>query len=426
LSDARSRFEAGDLAGAASLLSDSSASADPARLDLIDQIRAAASRAAAGARGRAEDAGARGHPAYLSGDRKEKEAAALPQPAEIGRVVAIYKDAETDYANAASAAAESNLLVRSAVDAYRRGDIPRALADAGRALARHPGAKPAIDLLAEIRRGAQKEAMSARSSALKQGADSSAAFKEAERTREAAEKDDDPRQASQQVAAFQSARDLYFTAAREVTARMTQAQQAVNSGRAALERGDLNAAERSLNEAIAAHPNPDGAAALRTAIEAARRKAAPEAKPEAKPAPPPTPPVKPPPSPVPTGEPASPAARLAVDRAAIVATLQAYADAWGTLNSDEIVKVAPYLAGSPARDLQTSFRQLRSYVLRIADGELAISADGASASVSCTIIREVVSRSSGPLKTVKEPSNVSLEKRDGHWVIVNVQRVGSR
>jgi tetratricopeptide (TPR) repeat protein len=420
LQSARSRYGAGDLAGAAALVS-SSAPPDQATMDLISQIRTAAEGAAASARTRAGDAGASGNPAYQNGGRKETEAAALTQPSDIAKVVGLYKEAKTEYLSAISAAAESSQLIRSAADALRRGDIPKALTEAGMILGRDPGAKPALEMLAAIRGRAQKEASSARTDAVRQGGDSTAPFREAEGAREVAERNIDPRQTRQQVAAFERARDLYLAAAAEVTSRRADAQRSMGAARAALERGDLQAAERALNDAVARQPDVDGAASLRVAIEAARPKPAPAPKTNVPPAPAPsgTAPTRP-------AAPSASAAAAARERAAIIETLQAYAGAHARLDAGEVVRLAPYLAGPSARQLANAFRDLKTFSMQIASGEPAISGDGTSASVRCTITRSMVTKNTGAIPSRTDTTDVSLQKKDGRWVITNVQNVGGR
>jgi serine/threonine-protein kinase len=417
---ARSKFDAGDLSGAAAALSAATSPADQATLDLIGRIRTAAADGSRRARSRAESDGAAGNAAFKRGAQKEAEAAALTQSSDINKVVDLYKEAEAEYSTASSAAADLGQLVRSAADALRKGDMQRALTDAERAFGRDPGAKPVIDLLASIRGTAQKTAAAARNDAVAQGAENSAAFKEADGKRQSAEKITDLRQTRQQVSAFADARDLYASAAREAGTRRTAAREAIGSARAALGRGDLQAAERSLNDAVTAQPDVEGAAAIRDAIDAARKKLA-----TAKPAPPTTPPPAPAPTPTkpPAATPPAVSPTLAADRAAVIETLQAYANAYGRLSADEVVKVAPYLAGEQA-NLANSFRNLRSYSMKIEGPQPVISEDGMSASVRCTITRDSVTRTSGATPTRTGPATVTLRKRDGRWVITNIQTSG--
>jgi hypothetical protein len=190
----------------------------------------------------------------------------------------------------------------------------------------------------------------------------------------------------------------------------------MGAARAALERGDLQAAERSLNEAIARQPDVDGATSLRASIEAARPKPAAAPKPI-------------PPSPVPSGTPpARPAgpspSAVARDRAAVIETLQAYAGAHARLDAAEVVRIAPYLAGPSARKLADAFKDLKTFSMEIASAEPAISDDGVNASVRCTITRSMVTKNTGVVPSRTDTANVSLQKKDGRWVITNVQNVG--
>jgi tetratricopeptide (TPR) repeat protein len=385
----------------------------------VSRIRAAAAGAAAGARTRAK--GATGSPEYQSGVRKETQAATLTRPSDIRRAVDLYKQAETDFAAAASSAADIDQLTRSAADALRRGDVERAIADAERVIGRDPRSKAALDVLAGVKDKAQKDAMAARSEAVKQHAEGTGPFKEADSVRELAEKNTDPRQTRQQFTALERSRDLYATAARDATGRRAEAQRSIGLARSALERGDLPAAEKALNDAVSAQPDVDGAPALRTSIEAARRKAAPEP-----PKPTPTPASPPPPVTAPA-EP-SPAANAAAarerDRTAIGATLQAYAAAFSRLDADEVVRVAPYLAGAPAQRLAASFRDLKSYAMQIGSGELGFSEDGNNALFRGTITREVVTKTAGAQPRRSDRVTIALQKRDGRWVITAVQNSG--
>jgi serine/threonine-protein kinase len=319
---ARSRYEAGDLSGAATLvLSVPSAPRDQAALDLIRQIRVSAASAAASARGRAESAGATGHLAHQNGRRKEAEATALTEPSDIGKVVDLYKEAEAEYASWTASAVEADALIRSANEALGRGDIPRALTEADRALTRHPGAKRAIDILAAIRGRAQKEAMTARNDALTQGADTTAPFREAESKRQTAEKNSDPRQTRQQVAAFAEARELYVTAAREASTQRQAAREPTG---------------------VAPRPNPV-------------------------PTPEVAPPSKPPPAPPPTTDPppAKPKPPVTVDPAAkdedlIRGALARFASAFESRSIDMLAAAWPSVDRDARQSYQNVFRQNRA------------------------------------------------------------------
>jgi hypothetical protein len=401
-------------------------------VQLIGRIRASAANAAQTARARADGSGAQAIAAYGSAAKKEKEAAALTEPSTIDRVVGLYGEAAADYESATSAATESAAFVRSASDAFRRGNVMQALGESEQALARNPNSEPAVKLMLSIRQRAQRAATDARAEAVKQGAEGAPSFKEAEDRRSAAEKNVDPRQARQQVTAFLGARDLYLTAARESFARRTRALQDIAAGRDALRRGELQIAEKRLNDAVLAEPTVGGAANLRTDIEAARRRMEAKAAPPATATPPPASPspsgraAAGPPAPAPPATPTAPVpAPRVVDRAAIVDTLKSYATAHEHLDANEVVKVAPYLAGSQQRDLANAFKNLKRFGMRIDPREPTFSDDGMSASVRCTIVREIATKNTGAQPTRTETADVTLSKQNGRWVITKVQSVSS-
>jgi hypothetical protein len=397
LETARSRYAAGDLAGAAAAAATLSPP-DSAALDVIGNIRADAARATESARTRADKAGAARTPAYQNASRKEAEAKALTGPPDIGRAVEVYKAAEIDFAAAAAVAAEADQLVRSAGDALRKGGVAAALKAVDRAVALNPGVSGAADALASIRSRAQSNAMDARTEAVRLGAEAVASFKEGDAVRAGAEADGDPRQTRRQVAGFDRATVLYNAAAAEMPGRRSQAQLAVAAGRAALERGDLDGAERSLNDAVSAYSAVDGAAPLKTAIDAARRKPATEA-----------------PS----------AARLAVERKAIVETLQAYANAHANLRVEDVVKVAPFLAGPAALDLAEAFKNYRKYSMRIEGGAPTFSSDATRAVARCTITRNIVTRS-GQEPRQTAVVDIILQKTGNQWIIAGIQNPAAR
>jgi serine/threonine protein kinase len=415
---ARTRLEAGDVSGAATLLSPLAADArTPAVLELIEKIRGAAANSVTTARARADAAGAASNPAYQDGARKEQEASALTQPADLERAVRLYDEAETEYTNAITAASEADEMVRTAGEALRRGDTARAVADASRALRRNPGGRAALDMLATIRARAQGAAMSARTDALKLGAEASATFKEAEGRRQGAEGDRDPRQVRQQIDGFERARELYVNAAREVTTRRSEAQQTLASARAALDRGDLQAADRLLNEATSAYPSIEGAASLKIALDAARRKG------DSKPTPPRSsnPPAANPPA---SGSPKPPPAAPTADQPGVVAALQAFANAYGRLNAADVVRVAPFLGSSGQRQLAADFKQLRSYSITIGVTETRFSSDGTSATVRCRITREIETIASGKPRPIVQNADVRLQRTPAGWVITGIDYIG--
>jgi serine/threonine-protein kinase len=421
LDESNRLLAAGNLTGAATSVS-AAPSTDPAALDLVAKIRTAAAGAAANARTRAK--GATGSSEYQSGVRKEGQAATLTKPSDIRRAVDLYKQAEGDFAAAASAAADNDQLMRSATDALRRGDTARALADAERVVGRDPRSRAALDVLASLKDKSQKDAMTARGEAVKQHAEGSASFKEADGVRELAEKNTDPRQTREQLTAFERSRELYAASARDASGRRAEAQRNIGLARTALDRGDLQTAEKALNDAVSAQPDVDGAAALRTSIEAVRRKAAAAEAPKPAPTPVTPTPATPPPAESATAAANAAAAARERDRAAISATLQAYAAAFSRLDADEVVRVAPYLAGASAQRLAASFRDLKSYTMLIGSGELGFSEDGNSAQFRGTITREVVTKTAGAQPRRSDRATITLQKRDGRWVITAVQNSG--
>jgi tetratricopeptide (TPR) repeat protein len=385
-------------------------------LDLIGRIRAAAAEGSARAHRAADEAGAGTHPEYRNAHRTEASAAALSGPADIIQAVTLYREAAADFATATGAAREADQLIRAGTDALQRGDIQRAIAEGTRALDRNPGDKRALELLASVRGRAQAAAMTARTEALKQGAGTSDRFTEAEAARQSAEKNTDPRQTVQQVAAFERARELYLLSAKDIGGRRAEAVRAIASGRSALERGDLQAAESALASALAADPNVDGAGALRSAI-AARRKAVVDAKP----APPPT---NTPPNPTPADPSRTPAAARAADRNAIAETLRAYERAYASLDASEVVKVAPFLAGRLERALANDFRNLRAYAMRIEAAEPTFSPDGNNARVRSKITRNIETRNTGKEPSRVQVSTLILQKRGGQWLITGIETEG--
>ena len=429
--EAKTKFDAGDLAGAASSLLPIASASDQATAALVHDIAAASAESAARAREKADTAGARTSPAYVDGTRKEHEAAALTSPADIVKAVDLYKEAEAGYGKAALDASDVTALTRTAAEALRKGDMPSALNAATQALGRSPGAKPVLDVLASIRTRARTDAANARDEATKAGAEGTASFKEAETRRTGAERNVDPQQTRQQVDGFLAARDLYSAAVRDVTARRTDAQQHMATARSALARGDLQAAEQALSQALTLQPGVEGASALRTDIASARRKAAEPkvAPPSDVAAPPPPPPAKPPetqpsetrPAPSP---PSTPSVARTADRTAITQTMQSYARAYGQLDAGEVAKVAPYMQGRLERDLAASFKNLKTFNMQVACEDPVFAQDGVTASARCTISRDMVTKNTGAQPRRTQTVTVSLQKRDGRWVITDVPAGG--
>ena len=372
LDAARRKLGDGDLAGAAALVvSGLSAQSPPgeAWADSIAQIRTAAAGAAQSARAKAVRADARGTASYDDGDEKETEAAAITDPADLVKAVGLYQEAAAAYKDAEAVGVEVDQLARSAADALRQGDNAKALTDASQALIRYPRSKPVLDVLAALRTRAQRDTAAARSDAVNQGAVATQAFKDAEITRAGAEKMTDPKQTRERIEALDRARTLYASATRDAVGRKAEL------------------------------PAPAVPARTRTDTDTASRRTAPAPR-------------------------ATRPASYAADRDAITSTLQAYANAHARLDAREVVRVAPYLAGAPARDLASTFRTLTSLSMRIQRAEPAISADGLHASAQCTINRDVVSKVTGLESRRTEAATFTFEKQDGRWVITNVQGPG--
>ena len=183
------------------------------------------------------------------------------------------------------------------------------------------------------------------------------------------------------------------------------------SGRASLERRRRRAARRRRRG------GDQNGTMLRE--EARRETCAASSTPTPAPPPPVTTPANPPPT-APSCSPASPT--LAVDRAAIVSTLRAYAR-HASLNADEVVKVAPFLDGAQARSLANSFRNLRSYF-----------GCGSPPSRSSRRTDEGVGAVHDHARHRDQehrrrahthwPANVTLQKREGRWVITSLLTAG--
>jgi hypothetical protein len=105
-------------------------------------------------------------------------------------------------------------------------------------------------------------------------------------------------------------------------------------------------------------------------------------------------------------------------------TLQAYAAGHAKLDAKAVVKAAPYLAGSSERYLSDTFKTLKSMTMEIQYGALMMSEDATSAVWRCTIVQTRMPKNGAISIQRTDTADVALKKRDGRWVIINIQNTG--
>ena len=128
--------------------------------------------------------------------------------------------------------------------------------------------------------------------------------------------------------------------------------------------------------------------------------------------PPPTPPPQP-------AKPAAPAVDArGADMAAVRELLRRYVEAYGARDIGAVARVMPSLTEQQLRSLERDFSNFRSYHVEIADERIAI--DGATATVTCRVVRSFVSRT-GANGGNTVASVFHLRKGGGAWVIESLQ-----
>ena len=128
--------------------------------------------------------------------------------------------------------------------------------------------------------------------------------------------------------------------------------------------------------------------------------------------PPPTPPPQP-------AKPAAPAVDArGADMAAVRELLRRYVEAYGARDIGAVARVMPSLTEQQLRSLDRDFSNFRSYHVEIADERIAI--DGATATVTCRVVRSFVSRT-GANGGNTVASVFHLRKGGGAWVIESLQ-----
>jgi hypothetical protein len=128
------------------------------------------------------------------------------------------------------------------------------------------------------------------------------------------------------------------------------------------------------------------------------------------------------PLPTPPPQPAKPAAPAVdargADLAAVRELLRRYVEAYGARNISAVARVMPSLTEQQLRSLERDFSNFRSYNVEIADERIAL--DGATATVTCRVIRSFVSRT-GANGGNTVASVFRLRKGGGGWAIESLQ-----
>jgi eukaryotic-like serine/threonine-protein kinase len=128
--------------------------------------------------------------------------------------------------------------------------------------------------------------------------------------------------------------------------------------------------------------------------------------------PPPTPPPQP-------AKPAAPAVDArGADMVAVRELLRRYVEAYRARDISAVARVMPSLTEQQLRSLERDFSNFRSYHVEIADERIAI--DGATATVTCRVVRSFVSRT-GANGGNTVASVFHLRKGGGAWVIESLQ-----
>ena len=126
----------------------------------------------------------------------------------------------------------------------------------------------------------------------------------------------------------------------------------------------------------------------------------------------------PPPPPQQT-KPAAPAVDArGADVAAVRDLLRRYLEAYRARDIGAVAKVMPSLTQQQLSALERDFSNFRSYHVEIADERIAV--DGATATVTCLVVRSFVSRT-GADGGNKVPTVFHLRKSGGAWVIESLQ-----
>ena len=104
--------------------------------------------------------------------------------------------------------------------------------------------------------------------------------------------------------------------------------------------------------------------------------------------------------------------------AAVRDLLRRYLEAYRARDIGAVAKVMPSLTQQQLSALERDFSNFRSYHVEIADERIAV--DGATATVTCLVVRSFVSRT-GADGGNKVPTVFHLRKSGGAWVIESLQ-----